>query len=343
MCAAALLINFYADKFCVMRTWARAPRIGTSIGKINQIYIIPLTLWAMIIMSSYWWASWPFDNLCENGTIHEKYIGTYDFPTKTYQTLDGNETSYKYCHQSLIFHKDGKVTFPALSMWQQGGDKWMTKDQESITNIFGILSVVGSVLILLRFFWHSKKYIFGLFRGVYKEQGKDTGIAFSDVREISCYIPQVVSREFSYPLIVSCVEDVDTKLIEWKDPDKSHEYYNVMQDAREILHGEGRLELPPHVFSKVYHYPPDSKLNAPVFDGNGSKESITSSFNESSTPALAGDGSTFRMIGGSIRTSQAPSAPPFDGDGSSVRMIGGSIRTSQAPSAPPFDGDGSSV
>jgi len=64
MCACALFLNYYADKFCVMRVWARAPRIGTSIGRINQTYIMPLTLLAMVVMSSYWWASFPFDNLC---------------------------------------------------------------------------------------------------------------------------------------------------------------------------------------------------------------------------------------------------------------------------------------
>ena len=96
------------------------------------------------------------------------------------------------------------------------------------------------------------------------------------MREISCYIPQVSSSEFSYPLIVSCVDDVATELYEWKDPDKTHDYYNVMSDASAILFGQNPDDkLPDNIFSKVYHYPPASKSNQLVFDGEFSKDSIT--------------------------------------------------------------------
>merc|ERR1712232_1207986 len=276
MCACALFINYYVDKFCVMRVWARAPRIGTAIGKINQKYILPLSLLAMIIMSSYWWASFPYDNLCENGTVDVKYNGTH-LLQDSLQLIFGNETVYKYCHQNLINPMDG-LAFPVLSS-SQGNDKWMTKDQELTTNIFGIASVVVLGLVLLRFLWSSKKYFLGFFRGVYKPKGKIIGINYSDVREISCYIPQVSSIEFSYPLIVSCVDDVATDLFEWKDPDKSHAYYNVMADASVILFGnDADEELPDKIYSRVYHYPPSTKLKEPVFDGEVSRDSITRSY-----------------------------------------------------------------
>jgi len=115
-------------------------------------------------------------------------------------------------------------------------------------------------------------------------------VNYSDVREISCYIPQVLSKEFSYPLVVSCVDDVSTSLFEWKDPDKSHDYYNVMQDASVILYGNGSKEvLPPNVFSKVYHYPPKDKMDE--FDGNVSKDSVTSTYARSRNPGSFTKGS----------------------------------------------------
>jgi len=282
MCAGALFVNYYVDKFCVMRVWARAPRIGTSIGQINQNYIIPLSLLAMIIMSSYWWASFPYDNLCGIGTVDGIYEGTYlllkSNQTDSLQILFGNETMYKYCHQNLIFPKTGSVAFPVLSSWQ-GEDKWMTKDQELTTNIFGIASAVVLAVVLLKFLWSSKKYYVGFFRGNYEPSGKIIGINYSDVREISCYIPQVSSSEFSYPLIVSCVDDVATELYEWKDPDKTHAYYNVMSDASAILFDENSDDkLPDHIFSRVYHYPPASKSKELVFDGEFSKDSVTGSY-----------------------------------------------------------------
>jgi len=137
-------------------------------------------------------------------------------------------------------------------------NKWMTKDQESITEIFGWASVCVLGIIFLRFAWFARKYFLSLFQATYEPQGKDNLINFSSVQDISCYIPQVVSKEFSYPLIASCVDGVDTGLFEWKDADKPHEFYNIMQDAKEILFGtDDDKELPTNVFSRVYHYPPN--------------------------------------------------------------------------------------
>ena len=100
----------------------------------------------------------------------------------------------------------------------------------------------------------------------FQPQGKDKNINFSSVQGISCYIPQVISNEFSYPLIASCVDGVDTGLFEWKDPDKLHEFYNIMQDAKDIVFGtDNDKELPTNVFSRVYHYPPNPESSTVSF------------------------------------------------------------------------------
>ena len=92
----------------------------------------------------------------------------------------------------------------------------------------------------------------------FQPRGEDQNINFSSNQDISCYIPQFVSKEFSYPLIASCVDGVDTGLFEWKDPDKPHEFYNIIQDAKEIAFGaDDNKELPTNAFSRVYHYPPN--------------------------------------------------------------------------------------
>ena len=44
----------------------------------------------------------------------------------------------------------------------------MTNDQEMITNIFGVVSVVTLGVVFLFFLWSSKKYYIGFFRGIYK-------------------------------------------------------------------------------------------------------------------------------------------------------------------------------
>jgi len=262
MSSAALFVNYYVDKFSVMRTWAKTPKAGVAIGKINVLFILPLSVLAMALLSSYWWSGFPYDNLCENEVIENKYVGvhfidTVDGGKSESYVVASNTTSYQYCNQNLLTPDGKQVRFPAIPYWQNT-TKWMTKDQELVTEIFGWASVCVLGILLLRFAWFAKKSILSLFQVTYEPQGEDKKINFSSVQGISCYIPQVLSTEFSYPLVASCVDGVDTELFEWKDPDKHHEFYNIMQDAKEILFGTERdKELPVNVFSRVYHYPPN--------------------------------------------------------------------------------------
>jgi hypothetical protein len=46
--------------------------------------------------------------------------------------------------------------------------------------------------------------------------------------------------------------DVDTKLFSWTDPEKEHLYYDVTQDAKELL---GEKSLPKHLFGRVKYWP----------------------------------------------------------------------------------------
>ena len=49
-----------------MRTWRRAPKLGAYISSFNRRYFFTLAVSAMAVASSYYWASFPYDNLCEN-------------------------------------------------------------------------------------------------------------------------------------------------------------------------------------------------------------------------------------------------------------------------------------
>lgn len=253
-----------------MRTWARAPKVGVAIGQINMSFILPLSVLAMAMLSSYWWAGFPFDNLCENDIIDDKYVGLHFVETPNQNSsephvVEDNTIAYQYCNQNLIYPEGGQIRFPALPFWQYttATGPWMTRDQELVTQVFGWTSVGVLVLLFLRYAWNTMKYLVRFVKATYEPRGEDKGINFSSVQGISCYIPQVVSGEFSYPLIASCIDDVETELIEWKDPDKSHVLYNVMEDAKKIMFGEdSNKELPINAFSRVYHYPPNREPSA---------------------------------------------------------------------------------
>lgn len=64
LCSFALLVNFFTDRFSLMRTWKRAPMLGNTISQFSRKYFFSTALVAMAIVSSYAWSGFPYDNLC---------------------------------------------------------------------------------------------------------------------------------------------------------------------------------------------------------------------------------------------------------------------------------------
>jgi len=254
MSSIALFINFYIDKYSLMRTWARPSKLGTSISKINKDIFSPVARILLIVMSSYWWSGFPYDNLCETGTVNQTYVGLHYIDPTTFVTINQNQTSYKFCNQNLLL-----TSFPPLSS-AQGENQWMTKDQELITDIFGYTSIIIIVALLLEYIFFAMKSFYNAYKGIPDFHGQYFDISFSDVRSRSAYIPQVKSTKFPYPLIATDINDIDHELFEWTDPDRPYEFYSIYDDAMKILYGDNKdgKTLTHRCFSKVYYWPPPS-------------------------------------------------------------------------------------
>eukprot|EP00580_Thalassiosira_gravida_P016537 CAMPEP_0201659950 /NCGR_PEP_ID=MMETSP0494-20130426/2690_1 /ASSEMBLY_ACC=CAM_ASM_000839 /TAXON_ID=420259 /ORGANISM="Thalassiosira gravida, Strain GMp14c1" /LENGTH=774 /DNA_ID=CAMNT_0048137655 /DNA_START=1861 /DNA_END=4185 /DNA_ORIENTATION=+ len=269
LCAMALFINQFAERFSLMRTWRQAPRLGPHTSSFSRRYVFTLVISAMAVASSYSWAGFPYDNLCENEGAGdnddrnndelEDYIGTWDVVSfdgsrNVEVTVSDVDPSYRFCQQSLYWSGN----FPAIPYWQN--DEWMSKEQELLTTVYGLTSLfllIGVCLWIIKISIHSM-----IFRSNYETCGKDQGIPFSDVATISSYVPEVKSDVFSYPLLAVDTEDVDDELYEWKDPDKLYSYYDLTRDAREILKEtmmpEDKIKS---LFSTIKHWPPDQGLS----------------------------------------------------------------------------------
>ena len=140
-----------------MRTWKRPPQLGTNISKFSRRYFFNLACVAMVIISSFYWSGFPFDNLCDkNESLPVSYQGTF-----TVKALDQNiqmngvqvtfsdsDTPYHVCSQNLL----GR-TFPFVPSRQPEGGEWMTPDQEDVTTIFGWTSVAITVFVIIKFVW----------------------------------------------------------------------------------------------------------------------------------------------------------------------------------------------
>ena len=53
ICAFALQIIFFMDKFSLTRTWKRSPRLGSRISRFNRAYFLPLSIVGKYGLPSY--------------------------------------------------------------------------------------------------------------------------------------------------------------------------------------------------------------------------------------------------------------------------------------------------
>jgi hypothetical protein len=116
-------------------------------------------------VSSYYWAGFPYDNLCPAGDFaNESYIGVHNLGAVGLQEVT-DTVEYEYCRQNF-FGRGG--IFPFVDNIRKGGKSWMEEDQKLITSIFGWSSVVFTAAILLKFIMSWIRVYHALHSSVYK-------------------------------------------------------------------------------------------------------------------------------------------------------------------------------
>jgi hypothetical protein len=175
MCAFTLGVNYFTDRFSLMRTWKRAPHLGTQISRFSRRYFFSVACLAMAVMSSLYWAGFPYDNTCPNNNdVNPVYIGNYTVAARSdtgtnqvdHVEISAETTEYRYCLQDLIRSGNGN-SFPFIPEQQPKGDEWMTADQEVVTTIFGWSSVAVIVVVVGMFFFGWLQMLQGLFSSSY--------------------------------------------------------------------------------------------------------------------------------------------------------------------------------
>jgi hypothetical protein len=64
LASATLAVHYWVDKFCILRTWAPAPVIGNNVAEMSRTFFFSAAVMVYAIMSSYSFASFPYDNAC---------------------------------------------------------------------------------------------------------------------------------------------------------------------------------------------------------------------------------------------------------------------------------------
>mmetsp|Transcript_13898 Transcript_13898/g.28341 ORF Transcript_13898/g.28341 Transcript_13898/m.28341 type:complete len:1352 (-) Transcript_13898:32-4087(-) len=259
ICAVTLFINFYVDKFSIMRMWKPAPMVGASIAKFSRVYFMTTSVAALAIVSSYWLSGFPYDNLCADNTSHSAYYGNWQVTDGNGQTssavVEPNQRSYHFCNQYIGPGQNFK--FPVSPDAQPSGSKWMTSSQEQLVGIYGIVSAVVLGLVCAVFAYRIFRLFQKLFSASYMPAGSDQGMHFSEVGTISSYIPQVKSEQFTYPLLAVNVDYVGESIFDWSDPARSHSYYDLTRDVEQLLKGDENEETCYRAFGQIRHWPPN--------------------------------------------------------------------------------------
>jgi amino acid transporter len=178
MCSFALLVKYFVDRFSLMRTWKRAPQLGPGVSTFSRRYFFSLACVAMAIISSFYWSGFPFDNICPNDEIDDRYVGKtftvfshgVDVPPPVV-SFDARDVDYFFCNQDLLSPGRGR-TFPFIAAKQPEGEEWMTDDQEIVTTIFGWSAVAITAIVILKFIWGWVEMSKSLFSSSYEVREK---------------------------------------------------------------------------------------------------------------------------------------------------------------------------
>jgi len=256
--AAALLVHYLVDKFCLLRVWKQAPKIGTELTNTSSRFMYVAVL-AYVFSSTYSQSAFPYDNACEyqgpnTDNILKKYVGFHNLTSvdDSVNITSINDTKlYKFCNQDFI--RDG-FKFPFFPEYQ-GSDKWMTDDQETIVTIFAytLLFVLGvSVVLYIRYLYYGVKT---LFVGTYKPSGEASSVPFSFLH-LPAYVPQNKIPDLVYPSFLCNIDDVPHKHIGWDPPRGSYDDHNLIYTVPGIDVGDdANAEKKNSMFSVVKYYP----------------------------------------------------------------------------------------
>ena len=249
----------------LQRTWKRVPPLGNRISGFSRKYFFSSAVVGLAVISSYYWAGFPYDNLCNNndGNVDIQYVGnwsatilnTTDDTPKVPVFVETGAKKYHYCSQDMLGGK-GRSAFPFIPNNQPIGQEWMTQEQEDVTTVYGWAAVVIIGLVGLSFLGVGYDGIIECFQHKHDVHKAETEVTFYDKQldgSISSYVPMVESHLFPYPLLACNTDGIDSELFGWTDPDRPHAYYDLTKDAEFLLQGIG-ISLKYH-FSRIVYYP----------------------------------------------------------------------------------------
>jgi len=277
--ALILFIQYWMDKFLLLRSWQKAPLINPNTARFSRTYFTTAALVLGAFSSAYAYARSPYTNLCEcseenpcNETNSRSFGNVQLLNGQSLDAVRASEQEYFFCNQR-------DIDFPPIPI-NQGSVQWMTQSQETLSRIYGWTSLILLIVYVAVVLGQSLiRSTFSFWKGMYKPRGTDQRKDFSSGvgLESFAYIPQIDAPGFYLPFLACSIDDIDVKLIDWKNPNRKGEedlhrsyddqnlIFDVPFDGMKRSRDEDitvSRQIPPEarlrpVFSILKHYPPD--------------------------------------------------------------------------------------
>jgi hypothetical protein len=187
--AFSAFLNYWCDKYCLMRVWQHKPGVDASL-KESVVVAVLLIVCTHFIFTSYFFAGYPFDLLCETDS---DLSSTGSLVASTYGLEDG--AMWKVCDQRLF----STLLFGSSPHWTRG--------QSECIMLFRIATIIAAASFVL---WYcgsaSIISIQSLFFRRHKTVGDialdETGkpYLYHELKDGQGYIPEMNSRLLHHAL-----------------------------------------------------------------------------------------------------------------------------------------------
>lgn len=200
------------DRFSLFRIWGWNPQLGAELASFSRKYMILGCVAVFAVISSFVFAQFPYDNVCDPPDpvtgVAGQYLGVRDANGEVINQGTGSDgiavvfqdTSVQFCEQSR--GRSDEFWFPATKRVQKGGLTWFGDEQvkafldfgvclcevpsfsspfvrcihqANITAVYGWTSVlIVSVLVIYLFGRSAFDLARSIFTGVYQVRRKKT-------------------------------------------------------------------------------------------------------------------------------------------------------------------------
>jgi hypothetical protein len=219
----ALVIVYWKSKHGLFRRWLRTANFGLGLLPLTAAQTF-IGILVSCIMSTQFYASWPFDNVCDGSRVA-------DVPT---------EGLY-------ICNKQPKSLVSVTVL------PWMPEDQKLVVTIFKYASI--SMGVALSFWWLSIGTAYSakaLFYGHTEDAGEDQGEAYTTVDEVQGFVPCVTHELLDTPLIACDISSINHEYLHFQ---ADYSVYDVYKDAEQALKKAGKTKNMDDLFSTCTYYP----------------------------------------------------------------------------------------